>query len=129
MRIPKPILTLWWGAALLAVVPSAAQVIPAPEEVLGFVPGADSRLVEWPVLVDYYRELANASDRVQYRELGKTTLGAPFVALVISSADNMQRLEPREAKAALQTIVKAVHVSNVGRLELEFRASEGTAGR
>ncbi len=93
MRIPKPILTLWWGAALLAVVPSAAQVIPAPEEVLGFVPGADRRLVEWPVLVDYYRELANASDRVQYRELGKTTLGAPFVALVISSADNMQRLE------------------------------------
>ncbi len=93
MRIPKPILTLWWGAALLAVVPSAAQVIPAPEEVLGFVPGADSRLVEWPVLVDYYRQLANASNRVQYRELGKTTLGAPFVALVISSADNMQRLE------------------------------------
>ena len=93
MQISKPILTLSLGAALLMAVPSAAQTIPAPEEVLGFVPGTDSKLVEWPVLVDYYRQLANASDRVQYRELGKTTLGAPFVALVISSVDNMQRLE------------------------------------
>jgi len=29
--------------------------------------------------------LAKASDRVDYRELGKTTLGAPFIALVIST--------------------------------------------
>ena len=73
--------------------PSAAQVIPSPEDVLGFVPGADRKLVEWPVLVDYYRALADASDRVQFRELGRTTLDAPFVALVITSAANMRRLE------------------------------------
>lgn len=73
--------------------PLAAQVVPAPESVLGFVPGTDRKLVEWPVLVDYYQQLARASDRVQYRELGKTTLGAPFVALVITSAENMARLE------------------------------------
>ena len=81
------------GLALLAAMPLAAQVVPAPETVLGFVPGTDRKLVEWPVLVEYYRQLADASDRVQYRELGKTTLGAPFVALVISSAENMARLE------------------------------------
>ena len=81
------------GVALLAARPSAAQVIPAPEDILGFVPGADRKLVEWPVLVDYYRALADASDRVQFRELGRTTLDAPFVALVITSAANMRRLE------------------------------------
>ncbi len=44
-----------------------------------------------------------------------------------SFMNDMQRVEPREAKAALQTILKAVHVSNDARLELEFRASERTA--
>jgi hypothetical protein len=86
----------------LAVVtsPLAGQTIPTPESVLGFVPGTDRELVEWPVLVDYYQQLAAASDRVQFRELGKTTLGAPFVALVISDAANMARLDEIRAMNA-----------------------------
>ena len=42
---------------------------------------------------------------------------------VASFMGDMQGLEPREAKAALQTILKAVHVSNDGRLDVEFRTS------
>jgi len=61
--------------------------------VLGFDPGDDRKLAEWPVLVRYYQALARASDRVDYRELGKTTLGAPFVALVISSPQNLRQLD------------------------------------
>ncbi len=80
-------------ALLTQAVSLAAQAVPTPQSVLGFVPGTDRKLVEWPALVEYYRKLAAASDRVEYRELGKTTLGAPFVALIISSADNMARLD------------------------------------
>ncbi len=65
------------GLALLAAMPLAAQVVPAPETVLGFVPGTDRKVVEWPGLVEYYQQLADASDRLQYRVLGKTTLGKP----------------------------------------------------
>jgi Zinc carboxypeptidase len=79
-----------------------AQQVPTPESVLGFVPGTDRKLVEWPVLVRYYQQLAAASPKVEYRELGKTTLGAPFVALVISSEANMVRLDQiRAANAKL----------------------------
>jgi hypothetical protein len=60
---------------------------------LGFEPGEDRKLVEWPVLVRYFEALAKASDRVEYRELGKTTLGAPFIALAISSPQNLRRLD------------------------------------
>src|SRR5207249_3048288 len=38
-------------------------------------------------------EPAQASDRVDLRELGKSTLGAPSVALVISSPQNLRRLD------------------------------------
>jgi zinc carboxypeptidase len=68
-------------------------VIPTPRSVLGFDPGDDRKLVEWPVLVRYFEALAKASDRVDYRELGKTTLGAPFIALAISSPQNLKRLD------------------------------------
>jgi hypothetical protein len=80
-------------ASLLTCVTVTAAQVPTPESVLGFTPGDDRKLVEWPVLVDYYQRLAAASDRVQFRELGKTTLGAPFVVLVITSPENMSRLE------------------------------------
>jgi len=61
--------------------------------VLGFDPGDDRKLVEWPVLVRYFDALAKASDRVDVKELGKTTLGAPFIALAISSPQNLRRLD------------------------------------
>jgi len=72
-------------------------VVPTPRSVLGFEPGDDRKLADWPTLLRYYRALADASDRVTYRELGKTTLGAPLIALVISSPQNLRRLEPLRA--------------------------------
>jgi zinc carboxypeptidase len=73
--------------------PTAFQRIPTPRSVLGFEPGEDRKLADWPTLVRYYQALASASDRMRYRELGVSTLGAPFIALVISSPQNLRRLD------------------------------------
>ncbi len=67
MQSHKQRIYLSLGLALLTAMPLAAQVVPAPETVLGFVPGTDRKLVEWPVLVEYYQQLASASDRVECR--------------------------------------------------------------
>jgi hypothetical protein len=72
---------------------AASPVIPTPRSVLGFDPGDDRRLADWPTLVRYYQALARASDRIDYREIGKSTLGAPMVALAISSPQNLRRLD------------------------------------
>jgi len=81
---------------------SSAQRIPTPRSVLGFEPGDDRKLADWPTLVRYYQALAGASNRMRYRELGHSTLGAPFVALVISSPQNLRRLDYyRELNARL----------------------------
>lgn len=79
--------------ARVAPKPAPKVVIPTPRSVLGFDPGDDRKLADWPTLVRYYQALARASDRVDYRELGKTTLGAPLVALVISSPQNLKQLD------------------------------------
>jgi len=66
---------------------------PSPRAVLGFEPGDDRKLADWPTLLRYYQALAKGSDRVRYRDLGKTTLGAPLIALVFSSPQNLRRLD------------------------------------
>jgi hypothetical protein len=71
----------------------AAAAIPSPRSVLGFEPGDDRKLADWPTLLRYYQALAKASDRVDLRELGKTTLAAPFITLLISSPQNLRRLD------------------------------------
>jgi hypothetical protein len=81
---------------------AAAPRIPTPRSVLGFEPGEDRKLTDWPTLVRYYQALTAASDRTRYRELGRTTLGAPLIALVISSPENLRRLDHyRELNAKL----------------------------
>ncbi len=66
--------------------------IPAPESVLGFKVGAERKLAKWETFVAYFRKLTTASDRIKLDEVGKTTLGRPFVVATITSAENMQRL-------------------------------------
>jgi hypothetical protein len=72
---------------------SAAAAVPAPEEVLGFRPGDDRKLASWSQTVEYFRRLAASSPRVKFEELGKTTLGVPFVLATISAPENLARLE------------------------------------
>jgi hypothetical protein len=64
-----------------------------PEERFGFPMGADRKLVRWPDMLKYFQEIAAATDRVRYEDLGPATEGQPFVLLTISSAENLAKLE------------------------------------
>jgi Zinc carboxypeptidase len=71
----------------------AASRVPSPRDVLGFTPGDDRELASWERIVDYFKALARASDRVILRDLGQTTLGRPFLLAIISSPANLARLD------------------------------------
>jgi hypothetical protein len=72
----------------------AAQTkVPAPQEVLGFVPGEDRKLASWNQVIDYFDRLDRTSDRVLFQTLGNTSMAKPFVMAIISSAANLARLE------------------------------------
>ncbi len=77
-----------------ALCPSAlGQDIPTPEQFFGFQMGADRKLAHWNDLVKYYNKLGESSPRMQVENMGKTTLGNPFLALYISSSENLAKLE------------------------------------
>src|SRR6185295_2558340 len=67
--------------------------IPAPLEVLGFNPGDDRKLASWSQVVEYFAALSKASDRVKFEELGKSTMGQPYVMATISAPENLARLD------------------------------------
>jgi hypothetical protein len=99
------------GLMLLFTIAVFAQTkIPAPSDTLGFTPGDDKKLASWNQVVDYFRRLDAASDRVQFQEIGKTTMGAPFVYATISTPANLKNLEKYKqinAKLADPRLIKS----------------------
>ena len=83
------------GLALLFLLAGRGQAadIPTPESVIGFKVGADRKLADWNQIVDYFRKLDAASARVKIDGEGKTTLGKPFLSVIITSEANMGNLE------------------------------------
>jgi hypothetical protein len=75
------------------LVATAAGTLQTPEQYLGFKVGADNKLVRWDKIVDYMKLAAANSDRVRFRELGKTSNNNPFIALEISSPDTLKNLD------------------------------------
>jgi hypothetical protein len=67
--------------------------VPTPSEFLGFEVGADRKLADYRQIASYFKALANASNRVEIQQLGKTTLGEDMFMAVISSEDNLRNKE------------------------------------
>src|SRR5471030_2020608 len=75
------------------LVATAAGTLQTPEQFLGFKVGADNKLIRWDKIVDYMKLAATNSDRVRFRELGKTSDNNPFIALEISAPDTLKNLD------------------------------------
>jgi hypothetical protein len=80
--VPTPSLQLQTGTTLAT-----------PEQFARHRIGADNTLVRWDKIVEYMQLVAKASDRVRYRELGKSTNGHPFIALEISAPETLKNLD------------------------------------
>ncbi len=103
------------GLVFLLAFSAAAQTIPAPKDTLGFTPGDDRKLASWAQIVDYFKKLDAASDRVKFEEIGKTTMGAPFVYATISSPENLRNLEKYKqinAQLADPRTIKKIRLRN-----------------
>jgi hypothetical protein len=78
---------------LLALQAAGASDLPSPESAFGFSPGADHQLVDYEQLIDYLTTLADASDRIELREVGSSPEGRPMFVAFLSSPANLQRLD------------------------------------
>lgn len=92
-------LNLWFrlvcaAAFCIALAPRTfAAELPTPISVLGHNPGDDFYLADYEDTIRYFHALAAASDRIKMFTVGKTTEGRDIEVAVISSPQNLAKLD------------------------------------
>ena len=72
---------------------SAQSRIPTPESVVGFAPGAESKLATYDQTIAYFKKLDAASDRLTLVDAGTSTQGRTFYFALISAPENLKRID------------------------------------
>src|SRR5215218_10056615 len=98
IRLPRFLLAIVAGALVLAggspfATAQAPGALQAPEQFFGFRIGADNKLARWDRIVEYMRQVDAASDRVQKREIGRSSNDNPFVVLEIAAPETLKNLD------------------------------------
>jgi hypothetical protein len=70
--------------------PSGVQ---SPQQFFGFRIGTDGELARYPKVLEYFQHLAKTTNRIKYQELGKTTMGNPYVLATISAPENLAQVD------------------------------------
>jgi hypothetical protein len=103
------------------VAPLRAQ-IPTPESVFGFRVGADFKLIDYDESIRYFQQLAQKSDRIKLLDVGKTSTGHAWTLAIISSPQNLARLD-----ALTQIAQKLAHPAGLTDSTARQLARDGRA--
>src|SRR5687768_3875132 len=115
----RRLLSVLLAFAVLTPAPLLAQSIPTPSEALGFEVGADRRLADWPQITGYFARLAAASPAVHLDTLGPTTQGRPLIVAVISTPENVRRLDTIRRQQARLADPRGLSPAEAARLVAE----------
>jgi hypothetical protein len=101
---------------------AGAGRVPEPKDVFGFTPGDDYKLASHAQLVDYFRKLDAASDRIVVEDIGQSVEGRPMILAFISSEANIKN------RARYKEIARRLALARgVGETEARALAKEGKA--
>ncbi len=104
-----------------SVFPGFGQVT-APEDYLGYKPGADFHLATYEQWLGYLEQLAEETDRMQIFDMGSTSEGRRMKYAIISSEENMAKLEYYKEITRKLSLAKGVSEEEAERLADEGKA-------
>jgi len=94
MKRKNTVICLALGLLVLGLAVTRAQAqITSPETFFGFRLGSDRQMARWDKIVAYYELLGKESDKIKIINMGPTSMGNPFLLVIVSSPDNLARLE------------------------------------
>ena len=112
------------GSIVVAIasagIANAQSQIPTPESVLGFQVGADFKLATYDESIAYFQKLAAASNRIRLIDVGKTSTGHPWTLAIISSPENLGKLDRLK-----QIAQRIAHPTGLTDAEARRLAAEG----
>ncbi len=90
------------GFGFLAQIASAQKKVTSPEEFFGFQLGSDKKIARWDEIIHYFEVLERESDKIKVIDMGPSTMGNPFLLVIISSDENLANLDRlRQVNATL----------------------------
>ena len=93
MNIRLKVNPLFGLLAMAVIVPVFLSGQTSPDSFLGFKPGTDRKLADYAQIQAYFQKLDQESPLLKVMEIGKTTLGKPMIMAVITSEENMDKLD------------------------------------
>jgi hypothetical protein len=94
----------------------AVAQVPTPASVLGHTPGEDFYLADYADTIRYFHALAASSDRIKMFTVGKSTRGQDIEVAVISSPENLAKLD--ETKKIAGRLARAEDLNDEQAKEL-----------
>src|SRR4030067_2603987 len=86
-------------ALILLLLPLLLLAQTSPEAFLGHQVGADGKLADYNQVRAYFQKLDEESGKIKILTIGNTTLKKPMIMAVITSEDNMGKLDHYRAIA------------------------------
>ena len=113
---------------LLVLLGSVAQIAPAqekvtsPEEFFGFQLGADRKIARWDKIIHYFEILERESGKIKVIDMGPSTMGHPFLLVIISSEENLSNLDRLQQVNATLSDPRGVAEAEIKRINAELDA-------
>jgi len=101
---------------------SSGQSIPDPEKILGFKIGADYHLATYTQAIEYFKILAKNSDKIKLFDMGKTSMGQTMTYAVISSPENLSKLEHYKQISKSLSLVQRISEPEAKKMGQEGKA-------
>jgi len=118
------ILAIFSFALILTPSIGIAQKIPPPEEFFDFKAGADFHLLNYEQAIDYWKKLEKLSGKIKLFEYGKSSEGRTMILAVISSEENIARLDHYKETSKRHSLVRGLTDAEARSLALEGKAQK-----
>jgi hypothetical protein len=105
-----------FSALALFLFPLLLLAQTSPEEFLGHQVGADGRLADYNQVRAYFQKLDEESGKIKILTIGNTTLKKPLIMAVITSENNMGKLDYYRAIARKLRDARGLTPDEAGRL-------------
>ncbi len=121
MKSPKKAIVLLLSALTVLLLSSALAAQTPPEKFLGHRAGEDRKLADYDQIKAYFEKLDAESPRLKLLTIGQSTLGKPMIMAVITSEQNMAKLDEyravtRKLRDAALTEEEARRLADQGKI-------------
>jgi hypothetical protein len=100
----------------------AQKKITSPDEFFGFKLGTDKKIARWDKIVDYYELLKQESTEIKVINMGPSTMGHPFLVVIISSQENLADLDRLQKINSMLSDPRGIADEEIKKLVAEGKA-------